>query len=145
MSTVSEPMRRIRTDPDPFEPFALSQAIAVGDWLFISGQAALDQQGAVVGKGDFLAQAECAFGNLQRVLQAAGSHLQDVVKVTIFMTDISRFSEVIELRKRFFTPPYPADSIVEVKALALPELQFEIEAIAVRGAGRNKSLTKSLT
>lgn len=139
MSTVSEPMQRVRTEPDPFEPFALSQAIAVGDWLFVSGQAALDEQGGVVGEGDFPAQAECAFGNLQRVLQAAGSDLRDVVKVTIFMTDISRFGEVIELRKRFFSAPYPADSIVEVKALALPELQFEIEAIALRGAGRNKS------
>lgn len=139
MNSVSVPMQRIRTDPDPFEAFALSQAIAVGDWLFVSGQAALNEQGAVVGEGDFLAQAECAFGNLQRVLQAASSDLRDVVKVTIFMTDISRFGEVIELRKRFFTPPYPADSIVEVKALALPQLQFEIEAVAVRGAGRNKN------
>jgi 2-iminobutanoate/2-iminopropanoate deaminase len=136
---MNNPMQRIRTEPDPFEPFALSQGIAVGDWLFISGQAALDEQGAIVGEGDFLAQAECAFGNLQRVLQAAGSDLHDVVKVTIFMTDISRFAEVVELRKRFFSAPYPADSIVEVKALALPQLQFEIEAIAVRGAGRHKA------
>src|SRR5690606_2117768 len=139
MNAAGEPMQRIRTDPDPFEPFALSQAIAVGDWLFVSGQAALDGQGTVVGEGDFQAQAECAFGNLQKVLKAAGSDLRDVVKVTIFMTDISRFGEVIELRKRFFTAPYPADSIVEVKALALPQLQFEIEAIAVRGAGRTKA------
>src|SRR5690606_10546643 len=108
-------------------------------WLFISGQAALDEQGAIVGEGDFLVQAECAFRNLQRVLQAAGSDLHDVVKVTIFVTDISRFGGVIELRKRFFSAPYPADSIVEVKALALPQLQFEIEAIAVCGAGRTKA------
>lgn len=139
MNHASEPMQRVRTESDPFEPFALSQAIAVGDMLFVSGQAALDEQGAVVGEGDFLVQAECAFVSLQRVLQAAGSDLRDVVKVTLFVTDISRFGEVIELRKRFFTPPYPADSIVEVSALALPQLQFEIEAIAVRGAGRNKN------
>ena len=139
MDPASELMQRIRTEPDPFEPFALSQAIAVGDMLFVSGQAALDEHGAVVGEGDFLVQAEYAFLSLQRVLQAAGSDLRDVVKVTLFMTDISHFGEVVELRKRFFTPPYPADSIVEVSALALPQLQFEIEAIAVRGSGSNKN------
>lgn len=132
-------MRRVQTEPDPFEPFALSQAIAVGDWLFVSGQAAMDAQGAVIGKGDFLKQAECAFENLEQVLKAGGSSLLDVVKVTLFLTDISYFPQVIELRRRFFRPPYPADSIVEVKALALPDLMFEIEAIAMRGAGADKT------
>lgn len=131
-------MQRVQTDPDPFEAFALSQAIAVGDWLFVSGQAALDAQGNIVGKGDFQQQAECAFANLEQVLKAGGSSLLDVVKVTLFLTDLSYFPEVIALRRRFFQPPYPADSIVEVKALALPELMFEIEAIAVRGAGSSK-------
>lgn len=131
-------MQQVRTEPDPFEPFALSQAIAVGDWLFVSGQAAMDAQGNVVGKGDFKQQAVCAFENLEQVLKAGGSSLLDVVKVTLFLTDISYFPEVIELRRRFFKPPYPADSIVEVKALALPDLMFEIEAIAVRGAGMRK-------
>lgn len=131
-------MQQVRTEPDPFEPFALSQAIAVGDWLFVSGQAAMDAQGNVVGKGDFKQQAVCAFENLEQVLKAGGSSLLDVVKVTLFLTDISYFPEVIELRRRFFKPPYPADSIVEVKALALPDLMFEIEAIAVRGAGTRK-------
>lgn len=130
-------MQRIQTHPDPFEPFALSQAIAVGDWIFVSGQAALNRQGEIVGENNFLLQAETAFENLQAVLQAAGSGLQDVVKVTIFLTDMSHFNEVIKLRRRYFSPPYPADSIVEVQALALPQLMFEIEAIAMRGAGRN--------
>ncbi|CDZ93282.1 RidA family protein [Pseudomonas saudiphocaensis] len=118
--------------PDPFEPFALSPGIAYGDLLFISGQAALDPQGQIVGAGDFMAQAECAFGNLQRVLETAGAGLEDVLKVTIFVTDMTYFPEVVALRKRFFRPPYPADSIVQVSALALPELMFEIEAIAAR-------------
>lgn len=131
-------MQQVRTEPDPFEPFALSQAIAVGDWLFVSGQAAMDAQGHVIGKDDFKQQAECAFANLEQVLKAGGSSLLDVVKVTLFLTDMRHFPEVIELRRRFFKPPYPADSIVEVKALALPDLMFEIEAIAVRGAGSSK-------
>lgn len=133
-------MQRVQTDPDPFEAFALSQAITVGDWLFVSGQAALDGQGNVVGQGDFQQQAECAFTNLEQVLKAGGSSLLDVVKVTLFLTDMRYFPEVIALRRRFFLPPYPADSIVEVKALALPELMFEIEAIAVRGSGAGKTI-----
>lgn len=132
-------MQRVYTEPDPFEPFAISQAVAVGGWLFVSGQAALDQQGAVVGQGDFRKQAECAFANLEQVLKAGGSGLEDVVKVTLFLTDMRHFPEVVELRRSFFRPPYPADSIVEVNALALPDLMFEIEAIAVIGAGAGKS------
>lgn len=131
-------MQRIKTATDPFEPFALSQAIAVDPWIFVSGQAALDEQGALVGGQDFVAQARAAFGNLQAVLEAAQSSLDDVVKVTLFMTDMGYFPEVIALRREFFKPPYPADSIIEVKALALPELMFEIEAVAVRGTGKNK-------
>lgn len=131
-------MQRVKTASDPFEPFALSQAIAVDSWIFVSGQAAMDEQGALVGGQGFVAQARAAFANLQAVLEAAQSSLDDVVKVTLFMTDMGYFPEVIALRREFFKPPYPADSIVEVKALALPELMFEIEAIAVRGAGKNK-------
>lgn len=133
-------MQQVQTEADPFEPFALSQAIALGDWLFVSGQAALDAQGGVVGVGDFVQQAEYAFGNLQQVLQAGGASLDDVVKVTLFLTDMGHFPKVVELRRRFFRQPYPADSIVEVNALALPDLMFEIEAIAVRGAGATKAI-----
>lgn len=118
--------------PDPFEPYALSPGIAFGDLLFVSGQAALSPDGQVVGAGDFRAQAECAFANLQRVLEAGGAGLEDVLKVTIFLTDMSHFPEVVELRRKYFRSPYPADSIVQVSALALPELMFEIEAIAAR-------------
>lgn len=122
---------QIRTDPDPYEPYRLSQGFRVGDFLFVSGQAAIDPGGQVVGAGDFDAQAEQVFRNLARVLEAGGSSLEHVVKVTIFLTDMSNFPKVVELRGRWFTPPYPADTIVEVTSLALPELELEIEAIAV--------------
>ena len=56
-----------------------------------------------------------------------------IVKVTIFLTDMANFPKIVELRRRWFTAPYPADTIVEVTALALPELEIEIEAIAVAG------------
>jgi len=97
----------------------------------VSGQAALDEHGSIVGVGDFDAQAEQTFQNLARVLEAGGSSLDRVVKVTIFLTDMANFPKIVELRKRWFTAPYPADTIVEVGSLALPELVIEIEAIAV--------------
>ena len=123
----------IRLDPDPYEPFRLSQGFRVGDLLLVSGQAAIDEHGGLVGVGDFDAQAEQVFRNLQRVLEAGGSSLERVVKVTIYLTDMGNFPKIVELRGKWFTPPYPADTIVEVTALALPELQIEIEAIAVAG------------
>ena len=67
------------------------------------------------------------------MLEAGGSSLDRVVKVTIFLTDMASFPKIAELRGKWFTPPYPADTIVEVTALALPELEIEIEAIAVVG------------
>lgn len=124
-------IERIKTDPDPYEPFRLAQAYRVGDLLLVSGQAAIAPDGSLVGVGDFDAQAEQTFRNLQAVLEAGGSSLANVVKVTIFLTDMSNFGKIVELRGKWFTPPYPADTIVEVTSLALPELEIEIEAIAV--------------
>ena len=124
-------MEQIRTDPDPYEPYRLSQAMRVGDLIFVSGQAAISPEGELVGLGDFDAQAEQTFRNLERVLGAGGSGLDRIVKVTIFLTDMANFPRIVELRGRWFTPPYPADTIVEVSSLALSGLEIEIEAIAV--------------
>ena len=64
------------------------------------------------------------------MLAAGGSDLSKVVKVTIYLTDMVNFPKILEARKRLFTPPYPADTTVEVKGLALPELMVEIDVIA---------------
>jgi 2-iminobutanoate/2-iminopropanoate deaminase len=122
-------MKRITTIPDPYEPYLLSQGIRFGDLLFISGQAGYGADGRIV-EGGFQAQGEQAFANLRRALEAGGSGLADVVKVTIFVTDMGDFPKVVDLRRKFFTSPYPADSIVEVKGLYTPEVMIEIEAIA---------------
>jgi len=126
-------VEQIRLDPDPYEPFRLSQGFRVGDLVIVSGQAAIDQDGHIVGVGDCDAQAEQVFRNLTRVLAAAGSGLDRVVKVTIYLTDMGNFPKIVELRGKWFTAPYPADTIVEVSSLALPGLEIEIEAIAVTG------------
>jgi reactive intermediate/imine deaminase len=123
-------MEQIRVEPDPYEPYRLSQGMRVRDLLFVSGQAAISPEGELVGIGDFDAQAEQTFRNLERVLEAGGSGLDNVVKVTIFLTDMANFPKIVDLRGRWFTEPYPADTIVEVSSLALPGLEIEIEAIA---------------
>jgi reactive intermediate/imine deaminase len=122
---------RITADPDPFEPFRISLGYRVGNLVYLSGQASIDETGAVVGAGDFDAQAEQTFANLRRVLELGGSSLDKVVKVTIYLTDMGHFPKILELRERHFSRPYPADTIVEVSALGLPELEIEIEAIAL--------------
>ncbi len=129
-------LQQITTSPDPYEPFLLSQGIRLGELLFISGQAGYDADGRIV-QGGFKAQGEQAFANLRRALEAGGSSLADVVKVTIFLTDMGDFSKVVDLRRKFFTSPYPADSIVEVRGLYSPEVMIEIEAIAAAGGSGN--------
>lgn len=130
-------LERIITQPDNYEPFLLSQGIRFGKLLFISGQAGAGDDGKIV-EGGFRAQGEQAFANLRRALEAGGSRLQDVVKVTIFVTDMGNFKDVVELRRKFFSAPYPADTIAEIKALYDPEAMIEIEAIAaVSGSAGN--------
>lgn len=122
-------LERIMTSPDNYAPFLLSQGIRFGNLLFISGQAGAGDDGKIV-EGGFRAQGEQAFANLRRALEAGGSSLRDVIKVTIFVTDMGHFQEVVELRRRFFAEPYPADTIAEVRALYNPDVMIEIEAIA---------------
>ena len=124
-------IQQIKIDPDPYAPYLLSQGMRVGDLLLISGQTGIDDAGELVSLDDFDAQADQAFRNLGRVLEAGGSSLDRIVKVTIFLTDMNNFPKIVELRGTWFTPPYPADTIVQVQSLYRPEVEIEIEAIAV--------------
>lgn len=130
-------LERITTEPDHYAPFLLSQGIRFGDLVFISGQAGAGADGRIV-EGGFLAQGRQAFANLRRALEAGGSRLDRVIKVTVFVTDMAHFQDVVTLRREFFSAPYPADTIAEVRALYDPRACIEIEAIAAVGvaAGR---------
>ena len=130
-------LERVITTPDNYAPFLLSQGIRFGNLLFISGQAGVDEGGKIV-EGGFLAQGEQAFANLGRALKAGGSSFRAVIKVTIFVTDMGNFQEVVELRRKFFSEPYPADTIAEVKALYNPDVMIEIEAIAAISTAQGK-------
>ena len=116
---------------------AFSQAIKVSkanleSLLFISGQASIDEKGNVVGKGDIKTQTRQTLENMRSVLSQLGATMDDVVKVTIFVTDISHFNEIHEVRREYFKKGnYPASTIVEINRLALEDLMIEIEAIAV--------------
>lgn len=127
---MSVKMEVIAIDPDPLAPYAIAPGWRVGDVLFLSGQAAIDESGTIIGAGDIDAQISQTFVNIDKVLAAGGSSRDRIVKVTIYLTDMAHFPRIVDARKKYFSPPYPADTIVEVKALALPELMVEIDVIA---------------
>ena len=108
----------------------LAQAVKVGEVLYISGQIALDPSGALVGAGDMKSQSQRVFGNIEAVLKMAGGTLENVVKITAYLTDMSRYGEYNEVRGRFLKNHRPASTTVQVVALAFPGLLVEVEAIA---------------
>ncbi len=113
------------------DDFIMSQAIRIGNAIYTSGQVALDPSGSVIGEGDMRAQTRQAFKNIETVLHAAGSSLKDVVKISVFTTDLGRLGETHEVRAELLSDPAPASTAVEVKALMYPELLIEIEAVAI--------------
>ena len=127
---MTGPAKPITLENDPLAPYFIAPAWQVGDLLFLSGQASIGADGSIVGPDDFDAQLAQTFANIEKGLAAGGSDLSRVVKVTIYLTDMANFPKIVEARQRYFTPPYPADTTVEVRSLALPELMVEIDVIA---------------
>lgn len=128
--------QRIVVDPDPFASVGVAPGYALGGLVFLSSVGPVDENGRLVAPGDFDAQAERAFRNLEALLAAAGSGLDRTVKVNIYLADASAFPKLVELRRRWFRPPYPADTVVEVNGLGVPGALLELEAIATQGAIR---------
>lgn len=122
--------------PELGTPPGYSQVVDVGAGriIFIAGQTALDRDGHVVGKHDFAAQATQVFFNLATALQASGCTAANLVKLTVFLTDMDNLASYREARNRFFasvTPPAaPAVTLVEVSKLYGPDFMIEVEAIA---------------
>jgi enamine deaminase RidA (YjgF/YER057c/UK114 family) len=127
----------VRTNPPELgTPPGYSQIvdIAASRIIFISGQTALDQEGNLVGRNDFAAQAAQVFRNLAIALRARGCDATNLVKLTVFLTNMENLGAYREVRNRFFgsvTPPAaPAVTLVEVSKLYGAEFMIEIEAIA---------------
>lgn len=112
--------------PQPLGPY--SQAVRAGDIVYISGQIALNPQTDELVSGDFRSQFKQALLNLAAVAKAAGGGLDNIVKVTIYVTDLNNFSTINEEMSAQFHKPYPARVVVEVKALP-KQAAVEIEAV----------------
>src|SRR6266478_4139569 len=103
----------------------------VGNAVYVAGQLALDKDGKLVGPNDIAAQSGRVLENMRRVLETAGASLRDVVKVTVFVTDIRYREGYGEVRQEFFGASPPASTLVQVAGLAIPGALIEIEAVAV--------------
>ncbi len=108
-----------------------SQAIRHADWVFLSGQIPLDPATGDLVDGDMGRQIRQVFDNLSAVAEAAGAHLADAVKVTLYLVDLSHFATVNEVMAEYFPEPFPARAVVGVAALP-KGAQVEADAIIVR-------------
>src|SRR3712207_1494556 len=115
--------------PSPISHYA--DAVRAGDLLFVSGCVPVDAEGNLVGGDDVVAQARKVFENIGRVLAAAGAAPRDVVKVTVFLTDVDDRPLINPVRQASFGETRPASTLVEVSRLAIPGARIEVEAVAL--------------
>lgn len=110
--------RQTITSPDaPAAIGTYSQAVKVGQTVYLSGQIPLHPETMELVEGGFAAQAEQMFANLQAVCKAAGGNLNSLVKLNFYLTDLSNFAVLNEIMAKHFTQPYPARAAVQVSAL----------------------------
>jgi enamine deaminase RidA (YjgF/YER057c/UK114 family) len=118
--------------PEP-PPQTWSNCLVYGNQIFVAGMTA--QFGAETRGGDSMyEQSKAVFGKIKALIEEAGGQMDDVVKVNIFVTDIKRREEVWKARSEFFSGDFPVSTLVQVAALARPDLLVEIEALAFVGA-----------
>ena len=123
-------------------PGTFSRAIQVGNQLFVAGMTANSPSG--IDGGDSMAgQTTAVFTRIKALVEAAGGTMNDVVKMTGFITDISRRDEYLKARQPFFTADPPASTLVEITALAAPGLIIEVEVMAVIGSSRGSAARAS--
>ncbi|HVL55730.1 MAG TPA: RidA family protein [Burkholderiaceae bacterium] len=120
----------IQTADAPAAIGPYSQAVRIGDTVYLSGQIALDPTSGQLVDGGFEAQVHRALQNLRAVAQAAGGSLSDCVKLTLFLTDLANFPVVNQIIPEYLSHPYPARSTVGVASLPRGAL-FEVEAVMV--------------
>lgn len=108
-----------------------SHVARVGDTVYIAGQIALDRAGNLVGAGDIEAQTAQVYANLKAILTELGGSLENIVKVTTYLTDRSHLDAFRRVRNRFFSDPFPPNTLLFISGLARPEYLVEIEAVAV--------------
>jgi enamine deaminase RidA (YjgF/YER057c/UK114 family) len=122
---------RVR-EPDPG---LWSNCFVVGEQFILSGMVARDTKGRLVGGGDPLKQSIATFRNMKALVAAAGADMSDVLKITVYLTDIRSRPALIEARRQFFSGDFPCAVLIGNVTLASPELLVEIDAWGIIGAG----------
>lgn len=122
----------IKTDQAPAAIGTYSQAIKVGNTVYLSGQIPLNPTTMQLVSDDFEAQTRQVFENLKAVAEAAGGGLQDIVKLNIYLTDLANFAKVNEVMASYFKEPYPARAAVGINALPKDSL-VEMDAVLILG------------
>lgn len=120
---------RVEGQAEPISHF--TDAVRAGELLFVSGIVAVDSKGRLVGGDDVVEQTRQVFGNMGEVLAAAGCGFADVVKVTVFLTDIDDRPRINPVRQEVFGDARPASTLIEVSRLAVEGARVEIECVAI--------------
>ena len=121
--------RTIHSENGPPAKGPYSHAVAYGDLIFVSGQGPVDPKTGEIVRGNLETEVTLTLKNLETVLKDSGSSLDNVLKVTVFLSDIDNFSEFNEIYKRFFTSDHPARTCIQAGRLPF-DIKVEIEAIA---------------
>jgi 2-iminobutanoate/2-iminopropanoate deaminase len=129
-------VRKITTHAVP-EPAGgiYSNCLVVGDQIFLAGMTAGGADGQAIGGADLYEQSKVVLDRIRSLLEAAGASMRDVVKITVYVTDVTQRAAFGRARTEFFQEPRPCSTLVEVKALVSPDLLVEVDAVAIRGAG----------
>ena len=120
---------RVEGLAEPISHF--TDGVRAGGFLYVSGVVAVDGQGRLVRGDDVVVQTQQVFENMRAVLEAGGCGFEDVVKVTVFLTDIDDRALINPVRQEFFGETRPASTLVEVPRLAVPGAKVEIECVAL--------------
>ena len=126
------PRTAIHSDQAPAAIGPYSQATRTGNLVFLSGQTPLDPATGNLVEGDIAVQARQAFDNIKAVVAAAGGTMDDIVRVGLYLTDLSQFGEVNAVMAEYLSQPYPARSTIEVSALPRGA-RFEVDAVMALG------------
>lgn len=110
-------------------PYAQAVVLRGGDLMVCSGQVAFNADRDIVGRGDLRAQTRQAFENLKATLTSAGASMDDIVHLTVYLTDMREFPRLGEIARQFLSDPFPGMTLIGVKELAWPDLLVEIQAI----------------
>jgi len=126
--------KTIHTDQAPAAIGPYSQAVQAGNLVFLSGQVPLNPVTMELVEGDFEAGAHQVFKNLKAVAMASGGNMGDMVKLTVYLTDMSKFPRINDVMAQYFTEPYPARAAIAVRELP-KGADVEIDAIMMLPAG----------